>query len=161
MHAETVIAAARALTGAPYRHRGRGPIGYDCLGVVLVAGWRAGVVPESYDFTEYTTNVADYELEQHLNACPHVTRLDHWSDAQPADILLQRFHNSLPASHLILITKRQGFPAAGLAKNGDGGRLHLWGVHASLRLGQVTEQGIVHLERNLAAYRLIGVSRHG
>jgi len=158
--AETVITAARALVGAPYRHRGRGPIAYDCLGVVLTAGWRAGVVPDAFDFLEYSTNVADYELEQHLNACPYVERLAHWREAQPADILLQRFHNALPASHLILITQRADFAAAGLATNGDGGRLHLWGVHASLRLGQVTEQGIVHLERNLAAYRLTGVA-HG
>lgn len=97
-------------------------------------------MPQSFDFTGYTQNVADYELEQHLDASPFVERLSTWSEAQPADILLQRFHNSLPASHLILITQRAGDS--------------LWGVHAALRLGGVVEQRIAHLERNRAAYRL-------
>lgn len=138
--AELVIAGARALVDAPYRHRGRGPIGYDCLGVVLKAAWGAGLVPESFDFTNYTQNVAYYELERHLNECPYVERLTTWRDAQPADILLQRFHIALPASHLILITKRESDS--------------LWGVHAALRLGGVVEQRVAHLERNHAAYRL-------
>src|SRR5215213_2234064 len=107
MQTDLIIAAARALIGAQYRHRGRGPIGYDCVGVVLNSAWRAGVIPKTFDFTDYTQNVAYYELEQHLNQSPYVARLNNWREAQPADILLQRFHVALPASHLILITSRE------------------------------------------------------
>ncbi len=129
---------ARELIGAAYRHHGRGPFAYDCLGVVLKVAWACGFAPSTFDFKGYTQNVADYQLEQHLNASPYVERLSNWHDAQPGDILLQRFHSALPASHLILISDRQGNS--------------LWGVHASRR--GVVEQRICHLERNRAAYRL-------
>ena len=141
---EQIVSEARALEGAAYRHRGRGPIAYDCLGVVLKVLWRTGLAPESFDFTDYSQNVADYELQQHLDASPFVERLDSWRDAQPADILLQRFYSFLPASHLIVITRRENDA--------------LWGVHASNRVGKVVEQGIRHVERNIAAYRLKGVN---
>lgn len=141
---EQIIASARALVGAAYRHRGRGPVGYDCLGVVLKTGWATGLVPQSFDFTNYTQNVADYELQQQLEASPYVAKLSSWQAAQPADILLQRFHSALPASHLIVISRRLGDA--------------LWGVHASRR--GVVEQRIAHLERNVAAYKLIEVA-HG
>lgn len=136
--ADTIIAEARAKIGLPFRHHGRGPFAYDCLGLVLHACHCAGVIPLEVDDTSYSLNVADYELEQRLNAAPYFERLPHWREAQPADILLQRFHASLPASHLRLITRREG--AA------------LWSVHAG-RNG-VVEQRVMHLERNRAAYRI-------
>jgi cell wall-associated NlpC family hydrolase len=142
--AHQVVAHARRLVGFPYRHRGRGPIAYDCLGLVLAVCKSAGVVAEAFDFTDYTQNVADYELQQHLEASQYLDRLPSWKEAQPADILLQRFHVALPASHLIIISKREG-PT-------------LWGVHAARRA--VMEQRIAHLERNVAAYRLKEVA-HG
>jgi cell wall-associated NlpC family hydrolase len=141
---DQIIAEARQLIGLPFRHHGRGPFGFDCLGVVLKTAWANGLVPDSYDFKNYTQNVADYELEQHLNDSPYVQRLSSWQEAQPADILLQRFHSSLPASHLIVISDRQGQT--------------LWGIHASRR--GVVEQRIAHLERNRAAFRLKEV-QHG
>src|ERR1043165_8485093 len=123
---EQIIIEARKLLGLPFRHHGRGPFAYDCLGVVLRVAWSTGLAPESFDFTDYTQNVADYELEQHLNASPYLERLSSWREAQPGDILLQRFHNNLPASHLIVISDRQ--------------RDSLWGIHASRRA--VVEQRI-------------------
>src|SRR5690242_10724691 len=103
--AEIVIAEARALARAkaPYRHRGRGPVGWDCLGVVLKAAWATGLVPEDFDFTTYTENGADYVPERHLDESGYLDRLGSWELAQPGDILLQRFRKSLPASHLIII----------------------------------------------------------
>lgn len=138
--AEKIVMQARSLQGATYRHRGRGPLAYDCLGMVLEVFKRLDLVAADFDFTDYTTNVADYQLQQYLEASPYLERLPNWRTALPADILLQRFHASQPASHLILISKRQ----AGA----------LWGVHASLRSERVVEQRIAHLERNVAAFRL-------
>ena len=141
---QIVIAEARALIDAPYRHRGRGPVGWDCLGVVLNSAWSTGLVPRGFDFTDYTENVADYILEQHLDESGFLDRLSKWDLAQPGDILLQRFRKSLPASHLIIIStvERGGW----------------WGIHASRR--GVVEQRIAHFERCVAAYRLKEVA-HG
>lgn len=142
---ENIVAIVRSLRGAQYRHHGRGPFAYDCLGVLLKALWCTGLAPASFNFTNYTQNVADYELQHHLEASPYVARLSNWREAQPADILLQRFYSALPASHLIVISMRQADA--------------LWGVHASNRSGFVVEQRIAHLERNVAAYRLKEVAR--
>jgi len=141
---ESIVSEARALIGLPFRHLGRGPFAFDCLGVVLQSFKCAGVLPAEVDFTGYSTNVSDYELEQHLDGSPHLERLSNWRESEPADILLQRFHVALPASHLRLITMRQGDA--------------LWGVHAGRR--GVVEQRIMHIERNRAAYRLKEVA-HG
>jgi cell wall-associated NlpC family hydrolase len=143
MIADAIVAHARSLIGFPYRHLGRGPIAFDCLGLVLAVCKRAGVVDPGFDFTNYTQNVADYQLQQYLEASHYLEKLPSWHEAQPADILLQRFHSALPASHLIVISKREG-PA-------------MWGVHAARRA--VLEQRIAHVERNVAAYRLKEVAR--
>ena len=135
---EQIVREARLLIGIPYRHLGRDVFGLDCLGVVLATFKSVGIIPIDVDFTDYSQNVADYELERHLNATPYFGRLSHWSEAQPGDILLQRFHVALPASHLRIVTIREGE--------------NLWAVHAGRR--GVVEQRVVHLERNVAAYRL-------
>jgi len=135
---DQIIAEARKLIGAPYRHLGRGPFAYDCLGLVLAVFKRVGAVAQDFDFTDYSQDTSQYQLEQYLNGSDFLECLAHWKDAQPGDILLQRFHLSIPASHLILIT---------MAERGS-----LWGVHASRR--GVVEQRIAHIERCVAAYRL-------
>ena len=144
---DQIVSQARSLVGAEYRHLGRGPLAYDCLGVVLEVCHRLDLVAVDFDFTNYTQRVADYELQQHLEASTYLEKLSSWREAQSADILLQRFHSALPASHLILITMRQGDA--------------LWGVHASNRgaARRVIEQRIAHLERNVSAYRLKEVAR--
>ena len=38
-----VVRVAESLVGAPYRHGGRGPAGFDCSGLVLYSFARAGV----------------------------------------------------------------------------------------------------------------------
>lgn len=144
--AEHIVAQARQLVGVEYRHLGRGPFAFDCLGLVLEVLKRLELMAADFDFTDYTTNVADYELQQHLEASPYLERLPTWHTALPADILLQRFHTNLPASHLLLVTARR--------------RDALWAVHASNRTGRVVEQRVAHLERNVAAFRLIEVA-HG
>jgi cell wall-associated NlpC family hydrolase len=142
---DTIVAEARSLIGAPYRHLGRGPFAYDCLGVLIYVVKRCALVPVDFDFTDYGQDTAQYVLERHLNTSAYLERLPAWREALPGDILLQRFHLSLPASHLQLITLRDGDA--------------LWGVHASNRAARVVEQRIAHTERCLAAYRLKEVAR--
>lgn len=43
MGAAAFVAAARALQGARWRHRGRKPWALDCIGLVVLAGTRAGL----------------------------------------------------------------------------------------------------------------------
>lgn len=43
MSAERFVAAARALRGARWRHRGRKPWAVDCLGLLVLAGHEAGL----------------------------------------------------------------------------------------------------------------------
>jgi cell wall-associated NlpC family hydrolase len=140
---ETLIADARTLIGLPYRHLGRGPFAYDCLGLVLEVVKRAGLVPAGFDYQDYSENAEHYILEQQLDASGFLTRLDNWRVARPGDLVLQKFRVNLPASHLILVT------------NFDG--TEWWGVHASRR--GVVEQRIAHHERNHGAFRLKEVAR--
>ena len=44
MIGERVLAEARALLGTQWRHLGRSETGIDCIGLVLVAAARAGIV---------------------------------------------------------------------------------------------------------------------
>ena len=42
-----VLAEARAMVGVPWRHMGRSTAGVDCIGLILLAAFRAGVaLPE-------------------------------------------------------------------------------------------------------------------
>ena len=40
--AEAFLAEARKLLATPWRHRGRSARGVDCVGLLLLAGWRSG-----------------------------------------------------------------------------------------------------------------------
>jgi cell wall-associated NlpC family hydrolase len=141
---DQIIAEARTLIGLPYRHLGRGPFAVDCLGVLIHVLKASGLAPADFDFTNYGRVTADYELEQHLDEADQLERLATWHEAQPGDVLLQRFRKNLPASHLIIVTAKRN--------------TSLWGVHAGRR--GVVEVRVAHVERNLAAYRLKEVA-HG
>jgi cell wall-associated NlpC family hydrolase len=136
-----VVAEARKLIDKPYRHLGRGPVAYDCLGVLLTVAKATRQIDPDFDYRDYTEDTSHYQLE--LEIAKHMTRLRHWQDAEPGDVLLQRFHVAQPASHIIIISQRVGD--------------YRWGIHASRRLGRCLEQIVAHYERNHAAFRLKGV----
>lgn len=138
------IAAVRAYEGAPYRHLGRSILGVDCLGAWVCAGWDTGVVPRDRDWREYTSNVADYQLVEEIEASGFMQRLPVWQDAQPGDIILQKFHKRLPASHILICTKFDS---------------QYWTVlHASRASKRVEEVRLAHPERCFASFRMKGVS---
>lgn len=137
-----IVAAAKRYEGEPYRHRGRNQFGRDCLGLLLAVLKDTGQIDPNFDFHDYTKDVTRYVLEREMNK--HLLRLAAWHDAEPGDVVLQKFHLSYPASHIVIITnKRAG---------------QWWGMHNSLVVGRCVEQRLAHHERNFAAYRLPGVN---
>ena len=138
------IAAVRLFNGAPYRHLGRSPLGVDCLGVLVCAAHDLGLIPREVDRREYSRNVADYTLVEEIEASGYLERLPQWTDARPGDVLLQKFHKRLPASHVLIVTKFDG---------------QYWTVlHASRASKRVEEVRLAHPERCFAAYRMKGVA---
>lgn len=121
---EAFIAAARALKGAKWRHRGRRPWAVDCLGLLVLAGRAAG---EEWDTPKvYGREPWDDQLRQGLirtfgHALPK-------SEARPGDIALIRWRREEP-SHVAVI-----------ANHPDGG---LSMVHAH-NIAGVCEQRIAH-----------------
>lgn len=140
---EIIVAEARRHLGEPYRHLGRTDMGRDCLGLLLAVAKATSQIPQDFDYRDYTEDTSAYKLEEELSR--EMIRLDHWRDAQPGDVLLQKFHIRLPASHIIIISEIK-----------DGYR---WGIHASNNRShpRCVEQRIAHDERNHAAFRLKGV----
>ena len=140
---EQFIAVVRSFDGVPYRHLGRSRFGVDCVGVLLCAAQELGIVPSDADWREYTQNVADYTLVEEIEASGYLTRLAEWTDAREGDVLLQKFHKRLPASHILIVTKFDG---------------SYWtALHASRSSKRVEEVRVAHPERCFAAYRMKGV----
>jgi cell wall-associated NlpC family hydrolase len=138
---EAVVAEARKHEGEPYRHRGRTELGRDCLGLLLAVAKATGQLEPDFDYRDYTQDASTYQLVEELSK--KMLRLDDWTTAQPGDVLLQKFHVALPASHIVILTERRGN--------------HLWGIHASRFTGRCVEQIVRHYERIHAAFRLKGV----
>lgn len=98
MNPETLIAAARACLGTPFRHQGRLPgRGLDCVGLVVHAARAAGI--ELIDTPAYGRSPCRNMLQAALDAQP---ALVHVTDRQPGDLLLMRFAGE--PQHLALLT---------------------------------------------------------
>jgi cell wall-associated NlpC family hydrolase len=78
-----ILDEARALLGVPWRHLGRSVSGVDCIGLVLVAAARAGVVlPDPAPYARVPSSQALRQgIAAHLDAVP----LD---AVQPGDVLV-------------------------------------------------------------------------
>ena len=140
---EQFIAVVRSFDGTPYRHLGRSHLGTDCIGVLICAGWETGLIDRTVDWRNYTQNVADYTLVEEIEASGYLTRLRSWTDAREGDVLLQKFHSRLPASHVLIVTKFDG---------------SYWtALHASRASRRVEDVRVAHPERCFAAYRMKGV----
>jgi hypothetical protein len=64
--AQDFVAAARSLVGTPWRHRGRGRRGIDCVGLVVVSARAAGLKLD--DATHYGRYPWDDRLRKELQA---------------------------------------------------------------------------------------------
>lgn len=122
MGAQEFVAAARAMKGARWRHRGRKPWAVDCIGLLAVAGAKAGLVAD--DVTGYGREPWDDRLSKGCR--------ERWGEpiprdqAQPGDIATFRWGAGEP-SHIGL-----------LGDHPDGG---LTLIHAHNQLG-VTEASL-------------------
>ena len=141
---EQLVAAVRPYRGAPWRHLGRSPLGVDCLGLLILAGRDAGLLPPGRDWLGYSTNTADYRLVEEMEACEFLERLPSWRDAREGDVLLQKFHSARPASHVLVVTRFDG--------------TYWWAMHAPREGRSVVETRVAHTERCFAAFRLKGVA---
>ena len=135
MIASTIVQAARQLIGKPFRHRGRGPVYYDCGGVVAHACIAAGIVPH---------DIALYGREPHndgLRSAMVATFGDPVDAAtmRAGDVLLMRFVEH--PHHLAIVGDH---PAGGLSM-----------IHADGSVGRVVE----HRIDSMWAGRIIEVYR--
>ena len=96
----TIVAAARACLGTPFRHQGRAPgIGLDCAGLAVVALKSAGVdihAPANYSRTPHDGRLrAMIDIQRGLRFVPR-------DDMQDGDVLLIKIGNE--PSHVGICT---------------------------------------------------------
>lgn len=96
----TIVAAARACLGTPFRHQGRAPgIGLDCAGLAVVALKSAGVdihAPANYSRTPHDGRLrAMIDIQRGLRFVPR-------DDMQAGDVLLIKIGNE--PSHVGICT---------------------------------------------------------
>lgn len=106
MSAERFVQAARAMLGARWRHRGRKPWAVDCLGLVVLAGERAGLqidgIPKVYGREPWDDSLRS-GLAERFGAPVR--------DGRPGDVALIRWRKGEP-SHVAVIGDH---PTAGLS----------------------------------------------
>ena len=138
VHAETIVAAARAWLATPYHHQAsvKG-VGCDCLGLVRGV-WRELYGPEPEALPPYTRDWGNATGSETLiaAACRHLIPLGSVSDAAGGDVLVFRMRDHGVAKHVGLLTG-PGFM-----------------IHAQEGLGVVeTPLGRWWLRRAVAAFR--------
>lgn len=121
---ERFVEEARSFLGVPWKHLGRARSGIDCVGLLLVAGERAGIIPKQ-EFTAYSRNPEGIglllEFDKHCTAKP-------LTDARRGDILITRDTSVLMPCHCGIIDERFG---------------ELRFIHAYARARQVVESRFV------------------
>lgn len=120
-YADAVEEVAREYMGVPWRHQGRTMVGVDCVGVVLIVGWRLGFIPDGRDVPAYGRKAQPLKFlhEFHNNLDP--IRVD---EVHLGDVVIQRVNRVV--SH------------CGLVCRGDRG-LPIF-LHAEAARGKVMEE---------------------
>jgi cell wall-associated NlpC family hydrolase len=98
------VEEARSYIGTPWKHLGRARSGIDCIGLLLVAGEKSGVV-QKFEFTAYTrnpngTSLLD-EFDKYCNQKP-------LTEIRRGDILITRDTSVLLPCHCGIIDERFG-----------------------------------------------------
>lgn len=90
MNAETILRAARACLGTPFRHQGRQiGVGLDCAGLCICVAKEIG--HDVSDVEGYGRYPSGGQLMDALSMQPFLRRRANASDRQPGDLLLMRF----------------------------------------------------------------------
>jgi cell wall-associated NlpC family hydrolase len=98
------VEEARSFIGVPWKHLGRARSGIDCIGLLLVAGERSGVIPK-FEFTAYS---------RLPNGAGLLTEFDKYCNQKPlteirrGDILVTRDTSVLLPCHCGVIDERFG-----------------------------------------------------
>ena len=119
-----LTAAARKYIGCPFRHRGRGPVRFDCAGIVWRAYHDCGV--DLPDFRLYGGDPHRDGLLSHVRAAlgdPVHSGPPPMAALQPGDVLLLRYEHE--PHHLAMVAD---YPLGGLSM-----------VHADGHAGRVIE----------------------
>ena len=119
-----LTAAARKYIGCPFRHRGRGPVRFDCAGIVRRAYHDCGV--DLPDFRLYGGDPHRDGLLSHVRAAlgdPVHSGPPPMAALQPGDVLLLRYEHE--PHHLAMVAD---YPLGGLSM-----------VHADGHAGRVIE----------------------
>lgn len=129
-----ILATARGLLGTPWRHMGRSEAGLDCIGLVWLAAYRAGVMlPHP---PPYTREPQDHALREALHA--HLRPIP-LGQAAAGDVLL--FNLGLYAGHLGLAGTHPAYTVPSV-------------VHAHLPRRKVVEEPLAaFLPRLTGAFR--------
>lgn len=109
MTPDSVVTAAYACIGAPFRHQGRDPAtGLDCAGLVVRVALDLGC--DVIDEQGYGREPSGGRLEQMLDTQTCLQRLDDVGTMQRGDVLLMRFEGE--PQHLAIL--------------GEGVMIHAW-----------------------------------
>jgi cell wall-associated NlpC family hydrolase len=132
---QQIVTAARAKLGAAFRHQGRGPEAYDCVGLVIKVAHELGL--SNFDSKGYTRAPNPAEMREALEANLEYVRFD---TVQPGDVLWFR---APEPQHLGIVTSM----------------LPMQMVHAFQRTGRVVETGIDRFwrQRIVACFRYRGL----
>lgn len=97
----TIVSAARACLGTPFRHQGRVPgVGLDCAGLAVVALRAAGV--EVRDLPSYSRTPHDGRLKAVVDMQPGLRPSR--AGMQPGDLIILRI--GAEPSHLAICTEQ-------------------------------------------------------
>jgi cell wall-associated NlpC family hydrolase len=132
---QQVVTAARAKLGAAFRHQGRGPEAYDCVGLVIKVAHELGL--SEFDSKAYTRAPDPVEMREALES-----NLDYvpFRTVQPGDVLWFR---APEPQHLAVVTQLEPMLM----------------VHAHSRAGRVVESRIDRFWRGriVACFRYRGL----
>lgn len=74
----------------------------DCAGLLIVPAIALGILQAEDDVSDYGRTPQDDTLTRLLHQ--HCTRLPHWNQALPGDVLAIKYANPLP-HHLMVVTR--------------------------------------------------------
>lgn len=98
------VEEARSFLGVPWKHLGRARSGIDCVGLLLVAGERAGVIPK-IEFKAYSRNPEGIGL---LTEFDNYCTVKPLTEARRGDILITRDTSVIMPCHCGVIDERFG-----------------------------------------------------